>query len=632
MNTSIKFIGFTLVLSFTLLACGNADEQDQELGSEEINSLPMQQLSLDNLEAFRSTGRNWSIAGNVQSDYLTEHSMDILEGEGVLVNSSSEEENEHIFTEIEHGDIELRLQFLVPKRSNSGIYFQGRYEAQILDSWKVDEPQFYDVGGIYERWDESLPEEERGYEGVAPNVNAGLAPGLWQDYHILFRAPRFDNAGNKIENARFERVSLNGVLIHENVEVTGPTRAAAFDDEAETGPLMFQGDHGPVAFRNIEYKLYSQTDSLRLGQLEYKVYDYDGDRTPVNFDELELLQEGVTDSFNVAALSPKSENFATTFTGDLEVPITGDYLFETQMNNGGNLYINGNLIIENTGEFDSQRLGTIIHLTEGTHELKLTHFQIMWGTFAILFYEGPGMEHRTLASTAPSGGGSEEEPVTVQVTTDRPERVGGFTNYIGEKRTHTLSVGHPEGIHYSYDLNRASFLKFWRDPFADVSQMWQGRGHEQLLVPMNAAVEETAGIPVVTMGADDMFENHRMSDDFEVSEYHLNEKGQPVFTSYFDGITIEDHIGPSENGTEFIRTLRFTADQTENELSARIAQGTSVELLPNGLYRIDGRYYLEILEDQGQEPEISEGGDTQALFIPVLRDSEQSEIQYQVIW
>ena len=52
-------------------------------------------------------------------------------------------------------------------------------------------------------------------------------------------------------NAKFVKVVHNGVVIHENVEVTGPTRAAAFEDEKPTGPLMLQGDHGPVAYRNL---------------------------------------------------------------------------------------------------------------------------------------------------------------------------------------------------------------------------------------------------------------------------------------------------------------------------------------------------------------------------------------------
>ena len=67
---------------------------------------------------------------------------------------------------------------------------------------------------------------------------------------MVFRAPRFDAGGKKTANARFVKVVHNGQVIHENVEVTGPTRAAAFNDEKPHGPLMLQGDHGPVAYRN----------------------------------------------------------------------------------------------------------------------------------------------------------------------------------------------------------------------------------------------------------------------------------------------------------------------------------------------------------------------------------------------
>jgi len=71
---------------------------------------------------------------------------------------------------------------------------------------------------------------------------------------VTFRAPRFDPSGTKVENSRFVRVVHNGVVVHENVELTGPTRAATFEDEAAMGPLMIQGDHGPVAFRDVRIK------------------------------------------------------------------------------------------------------------------------------------------------------------------------------------------------------------------------------------------------------------------------------------------------------------------------------------------------------------------------------------------
>jgi hypothetical protein len=85
-------------------------------------------------------------------------------------------------------------------------------------------------------------------------VNASLPPGQWQTFDVVFRAPRFDASGKKTRSARFVKVAHNGKLIHENVEVTGPTRAATYNDEKPTGPLMLQGDHGPVAYRNVRVR------------------------------------------------------------------------------------------------------------------------------------------------------------------------------------------------------------------------------------------------------------------------------------------------------------------------------------------------------------------------------------------
>jgi hypothetical protein len=85
----------------------------------------------------------------------------------------------------------------------------------------------------------------------APRQNASRAPGLWQHLKISFQAPRFDRDGNKTEPAKMLRVELNGVLVHENVELSGPTRGGIGDEKA-TGPLRIQGDHGAVAFRNIK--------------------------------------------------------------------------------------------------------------------------------------------------------------------------------------------------------------------------------------------------------------------------------------------------------------------------------------------------------------------------------------------
>ncbi len=192
----------------------------------------------------RPTG-DWRVAGEVEMDAESPEKLNIESGDGILVNGIQGRMS-NLLSVLEHGDIELHVEFLVPKDSNSGVYLQGRYEVQILDSWQKYEPGFGDCGGIYQRYVNG-----RGFGGVAPRINASLPPGEWQRFDIIFRAPRFNNGGEKTENARFVKVVHNGVVIHENIEVTGPTRAASFGDEQPWGPIMFQGDHGPIAFRDV---------------------------------------------------------------------------------------------------------------------------------------------------------------------------------------------------------------------------------------------------------------------------------------------------------------------------------------------------------------------------------------------
>lgn len=155
-----------------------------------------------------------------------------------------------LVTEEKFGDCELYVEFMVPANSNSGVYLHGLYEIQIWDSYQKDLGAHITniCGAIYNYEPEKdLPR----VGGVAPLNRVDRAPGQWQSYQIWFQAPRFDENGKKIANAKFLRVLHNGVLIHENVERDRSTQAAMKHAEAPTNPLMLQGDHGPVAFRNI---------------------------------------------------------------------------------------------------------------------------------------------------------------------------------------------------------------------------------------------------------------------------------------------------------------------------------------------------------------------------------------------
>jgi len=148
-----------------------------------------------------------------------------------------------IITKKKFGDVKLHLEFRTPfmpdargqGRGNSGVYLQGRYEVQILDSYGL-QGKDNECGGIY--------------KVGKPLVNMCAPPTQWQTYDITFRTPRFKDNGEKIHGALLT-VLHNGVLIQDEAEAMGPTTAAP--DNTETGPggIYLQNHGNPVQYRNI---------------------------------------------------------------------------------------------------------------------------------------------------------------------------------------------------------------------------------------------------------------------------------------------------------------------------------------------------------------------------------------------
>ena len=202
------------------------------------------------LASWRQPTGAWMAAAEAKQSASDPSKIESTPGQGVIVNGP-QGRTSNLISATEWGDLEVEVEFLVPKGSNSGVYLMGRYEIQVLDSLGQAVSYLGNAcGGIYPRW---LDGGNVG--GVNPSREAAKAAGQWQSFHIVFRAPRFDAGGRKLAPARFVRVEHNGGLVHENVEVAGPTRAATWEnDEKPTGPLMLQGDHGAVAYRKLRVR------------------------------------------------------------------------------------------------------------------------------------------------------------------------------------------------------------------------------------------------------------------------------------------------------------------------------------------------------------------------------------------
>ncbi len=615
----------TLMTSAIWFGCDPMDvETKTEEESQVIKSLPYSEIPLEKVAGtFETDGRNWVIAGNVTSDFQTENDLQIQEGSGVLINNPSDEENANIFTGFEHGDIELDLELLIPKGSNSGLYFQSRYEIQLLDSWKKTEVTSGDCGGIYERWDDTLPDGEKGYEGTAPAQNASKAPGLWQKFHIKFRAPRFDDKGNKIENAVFEEVIHNGIKIHENVELTGPTRGAIDGDgETTSAPLMIQGDHGPVAFRNMKYKLYGN-DTLTTSNVQYTYYEVE---TPITsmppFDSLQPIETGSTEIMDVLDLSKRRDGVAFQFTGKLNVITPGDYLFHQYSDDGSQLFIDGEMLVDNDGKHDLEAKRGLIYLTAGSHDIQIDYFNNSWGKGMMLWYEGPQIELRLLQGKNPYSSNYNKDRLLIDVTQE-PEMIRGFFNYGDEKRTHVIAVGNPENIHYAYDLSNASLLKVWRGGFADVTEMWQGRGIDQLLVPQTMAPEIMESALVADLSDESQPYPTALSESIRPAGYNIDDEGRPIFKFTAGSNEIQDALSPGANdGIE--RTVSINGEGT---FYTRAGFGDYIQKVNDDFYVIDGRFYLQNIGKN--EPIIRTiDGRQEILF----RLSKASPVNYSILW
>ncbi|MBM3836178.1 MAG: DUF1080 domain-containing protein [Verrucomicrobia bacterium] len=150
-----------------------------------------------------------------------------------------------IRTKEEFGDVQLHVEWATPSevkgegqgRGNSGVYLQGRYEIQVLDSYN----------------NKTYPNGQAGafYGHAVPLVNASRKPGEWQTYDIIFHAPKLATEGKSATHGSFT-VFHNGVLIQDHIPIKPePTTAAEFKGASLKGPLILQ-DHGnPVRFRNI---------------------------------------------------------------------------------------------------------------------------------------------------------------------------------------------------------------------------------------------------------------------------------------------------------------------------------------------------------------------------------------------
>ena len=611
-------------------------------------------LDLTDLSAFRPQAGNWQIVGDVvinpeldihqktKPELVAEPKkskkqkhvvvlavpkpVTFTSGTGILLNMNDDSKKDHLVTNLEHGDLELELEVMLPRGSNSGIYLQGRYEVQLLDSWGVQNPKFSDIGGIYRNWE---TEPGKIYMGKAPLSNPAKAPGLWQKFKISFRAPRFDAAGNKIENARFVYVDLNGARIHENVEVPLPTGGPIENNEKPTGPLMIQGDHGPVAIRNITYTALKPV-SVNISDVAYQTW-YGNYRATSDFVSLPAAASGKITELTCEVLE-NEDAYGTRFTGTLSVSDDAEYRFEFAYTGGARLTINNQQLVNSQiadGWWPTNQVS--INLKAGSYPFEIINYKnASWmpPRLGLFFINGSDIKPLHAFNSYPPN----DQPVSPILINpgSSPKLLRAFIDFNNDNKqrlTHTIGVGDPSGIHYVYDLKAGNIACVWRGAFVDATPMWHDRGDGSFKPlgaplylfnnqPLAFLASATETFPVIAREAE------VVAGEYRSRGYVLDEAGRPTFKATYRGVEVEDKVYPKDNA--IVHEVAIHNLNGKTGLYYKLAEGKTITKSPNGWYAIDDkRYYIRI----DGTPQIRESAGKQELIVPV-----SGSFSYTIIW
>jgi len=185
---------------------------------------------------------DWTQVGGVEVDPKNAKKFVAKDGKGVWYNGVTGR-SVNLYSKQKFADIEVHLEFNVPKGSNSGIKFHGHYEIQILDSYMNETYANGSCGALYGI--------------IAPSKNVSRPPEQWQSYDITFHSPRIDDQGKVTQKGQVTVVH-NGVTVIDKGEFAKMTEDLPGEKMGEPGPIRLQ-DHGnKVRFRNIWLKPLKQ--------------------------------------------------------------------------------------------------------------------------------------------------------------------------------------------------------------------------------------------------------------------------------------------------------------------------------------------------------------------------------------
>ena len=426
-----------------------------------------------------------------------------------------------------HEDLTFRLSYLLGENAGARLMLQGRYAI--------------DLEGIT-------------LAGGAPRLPATLSAGVWHDLEVVFAA------GKEASPPIVTELYVDGNLMHyqQPLAEAGATRP---------GPLTVER-RGEVTIKELRYAKVAGTGSrmgssgdvnLTIPLLAYRSYALPAQTEDFRGWEVTTpTKRGYAGRFDILDHHPGSDAYAIRYEGQLDVPKAGRYVWKLWGPTLARLYIDGEEIVGKPGQ-PTYEAADSLELTRGVHEVALEYVNRGgWHPIEVA-YRYEDQEERYLNTmerdkqiARPAG----TDPVAIQ-TDDRPYILRSFLEFPtpkvyaeAKKRTHVVSVGEGDGPHYSVDLQSGGLLQVWRGPFADVRDMWVGRGEPQVMralgpaIAFDGAMQWAADPELAWPNRPELPDE----DDFQHEAYELDDRGRPTFTYRFGSARVTDKLTPTEAG------------------------------------------------------------------------------------
>jgi hypothetical protein len=345
------------------------------------------------------------------------------------------------------------------------------------------------------------------------------------------------------------------------------------------------------------------------------------------YDTLDLQKlppeaQGTLGNLSASSIQNVPSEFFIKYTGNIAVKEPGEYSFNLAIPGGrGILRINNQLL--NQGGF-RQRATTNLQAGEFPFELLYAKNQDWTNRSLSMAISGPGVREYTLGDVVATGGNA--DPIFVNAPVNTVLR--SFMDIPGGTRVvHAVSVGSPDKVHYTYDMDKGAIIQAWRGDFLDATPMWYSRGDGSSR-PVGAV--QHFGKPSFVLAklpsADAQWVNDSTVTDYLPKGYKLDKADVPTFRFMLGGTMVEDAIRVLNNGEGLSREL--TLQNSTGTHYARLAEGSTIEDAGNGLYVVDDKsYYIRIDDAAGAKPMLRDAAGKKSLIVPV-----QQKLRYSILF